>query len=67
MLEQAPVAKSLSSRNAIHQRRAWMCAGNFYVSSRRNSVRAPAKDAGQRRQLWDTLVDQTGAEWQFES
>jgi NAD(P)-dependent dehydrogenase (short-subunit alcohol dehydrogenase family) len=42
-------------------------SGEYFVSSRRTGVRQPAKDARLRRQLWDTLVEQTGAEWQFES
>jgi len=42
-------------------------SGEYFVSSRRNAVRAPANDARLRRQLWDTLVEQTGADWQFES
>lgn len=39
--------------------------GSYFVHSRKSSMRRPAQNAEQRRRLWDTLVEQTGAQWQF--
>lgn len=38
-------------------------SGGYFVNSRKSSMRRPAQDAEQRRKLWDTLQEQTGAKW----